>query len=83
MEDVLAHKGVLLNISPYFNGRFHFSEKEVVQMRRIAELRIHVERAIGRARNFTISLPANMASLANEICKVCFLLTNFDQPLVK
>ena len=54
VEDVLAHKGVLLNIPPYLNGRSHFLEKEVVQTRRIAELRIHVERAIGRARNFTI-----------------------------
>ena len=87
VEDVLAHERVLLNIPPYFNGRsLYFSENEVVQTRRIAELRIHVERAIGRARNFTIlncSLPANMASLADEICKVCFLLTNFDQLLVK
>ena len=85
VEDVLAHKGVLLNIPPYLNGCSHFSEKEVVQTRRIAELRIHVECAIGRARNCTIlncSLPANMASLADEICKVCFLLANFDQPLV-
>ena len=33
VEDVLAHKGDLLNIPPYLNGRSHFSGKEVVQTR--------------------------------------------------
>ena len=52
VEDVLAQEGVLLNIPPYLNGCSHFSGKEVVQTIRITELRIHVERAIGRARKF-------------------------------
>ena len=52
--DVLAHERVLLNLPPYLNGRSHCPGKEVVQTTQIAELRIHVEHAMGRARNFTI-----------------------------
>ena len=45
MEDSLARKSVLLSIPPYCHS--HFSRKDVAQTRRIAELCIHVEHAIG------------------------------------
>ncbi len=61
------------------------SAKNVVETRRMEALRIHVERAIGRARNFSILnhvFPVSMASIASDIVRVCFLLTNLDEPLV-
>ena len=86
IEDLLATRGVRLNIPPRLAGRTQFTCKEVETTRRIAEQRIHVERAIGRARRYDILnsvMPLSMAGLSDHIVKVCFLLTNFDQPLVK
>ena len=85
IDDLLAPKGVTLNIPPFLDGQPQLTRKEVESTRRIAELRIHVERAIGRARRYEIlnsPFPLNMASIADEIVSVCFWLTNFDKPLV-
>ena len=48
-------------------------------------MRIHVERANGRIKNFRIlkdSFPISMARLANQIVCVCGWLTNFYPALV-
>ncbi len=48
-------------------------------------MRIHVERAIGRIKNFQIlkgMVPISMARLANQIIFVCAFLTNFLPALV-
>lgn len=46
IEEDLILKGVHLNIPPFLRGKQQFSEKELIGTRRIASLRIHVERAI-------------------------------------
>ena len=53
--------------------------------RQIASVRIHVERAIERIKNFNILrqiIPNTMAEDINKIWKVCAILTNFKGPLV-
>ena len=53
--------------------------------RRIASLRIHVERAIGRIKTFGIckgTIPISMARLCNQIVCVCAFLSNFQPALV-
>ena len=42
----LALLGVTLNIPPFRRGKEQFNERELVETRRIASLRIHVERAM-------------------------------------
>ena len=54
--------------------------------RRIASLRIHMEKVIGRIKNFSILksiLPIiTMGRIANQIVSVCAWLTNFQPALI-
>ena len=81
--DVLDCNGVTLNIPPRKNDS-QLSEKELIETRRIASLRIHIERAFKRVKDFKILdiIPNNMAGLASELFFVCAMLTNFGRPLV-
>ena len=46
IQELLASKGVKVNVPPFMNQSGQFTEQEMVATRRIATLRIHVERAI-------------------------------------
>jgi len=46
IQEMLALKGVKVNVSPFMNQSGQFTEQEMLTTRRIATLRIHVERAI-------------------------------------
>ena len=86
IEENLILRGVSLNIPPFMRGKKQLSENEVVTTRRIASLRIHVERAVGRIKNYHIfdrALPATMTTIADRIFFVCCVLTNFQSPLCK
>ena len=52
IRDILMERKVDLNIPPFLNGRAHFTAGEEIRTRRIARVRIHVERAIGRLKNY-------------------------------
>lgn len=86
IEEDLLLIGVKLNIPPFLRGKSQLSEEELVQTRRIASLRIHVERAMERIKNFHIfdkCIPVSLTDIADRIFIVCCVLTNFQQPLVK
>ena len=86
LEDVLTPKGITINIPPFLGkNRQQLSRTEVEQTRRIAGLRIHVERAIGRVKQYKLVqgvLPITLAGLANDIICVCAYLTNFLPPII-
>ena len=85
IKDQLARIGVKLNIPPFLDGRQQLPAEEVQQGRRIASLRIHVERAIGRIKTYNIlkgTLPNTLARIANQVVSVCAWLTNFQPALV-
>ena len=70
---------------PFLGGKTQLPAAEVKQGRSIASVRVHVERAVGRVKNFTILKGVyllNMARVANQIVSVCAWLTNFFPPLI-
>lgn len=85
VEDLLLRKGVQLNIPPFLKSQAQFSSKDVQQTKTIASLRIHVERAIRRIKEyhfFDSDVPLNALGSINQIYTVACLLTNFQGPLI-
>ncbi|XP_062570542.1 uncharacterized protein LOC134232567 [Saccostrea cucullata] len=81
----LALKGATLNIPPFSFGR-QMGSNATTKTRRIARARIHVERAIGRLKNYAILqgvMTLQMKPLYSQIVKVCAMLCNLDCQLVK
>lgn len=83
--DILAKRGAFLSIPPFLsNGQF--SKEEISQTRKIARQRIHVERAIGRVKQYHILdpvIPIALKSTVSSIFRVCCFLSNLNPPLVK
>ena len=64
VKDLLKALNIEHNLPPFREGRKQLPAKEVEEGRRIASLRIHVERAIGRMKNFSTlkgTIPISMA----------------------
>ena len=85
IKDMLKELNIELNIPPFLDGRRQLPPQEIETGRKIASLRIHVERAIGRIKTFSIlkgTIPLSMARITNQIVYVCAFLTNFQPALV-
>lgn len=85
IRDILP-QGCHLNIPPFKGTREQLTADEVQQTVHIASVRIHVERAIGRIKNYHIldgTLPLSLAHITDQIFSVCSYLTNFLPPLVQ
>ena len=85
IRDQLAEVDVKLNIPPFLDGQQQLSADKVQEGRRIASVRIHIERVIGRIKHFSIlksPLPLSMSRIANQIITVCALLVNFQPVLI-
>lgn len=85
VRDLLAKKGVDLNIPPFMDGRQQLSVEDIQRGRQITSLRIHVERTIGHIKNYAIlkgTFPITMIRLANQIVSLCAWLTNFQPALI-
>ena len=85
IQDLLTPLGVRLNVPPFLIGSAQMSASDVIITKKIAQLRVHVEIAIGRVKEFHIlknTLPATMWDSINEVVYVCCMLTNFNPSLV-
>jgi hypothetical protein len=86
MKDLLEPLVVTLNMPPMRDSNRQLSTKEVEQTRRIASVRIHVERKMEQIKNFRIlrgTIPDTEWHNANNIVLICAALTNLEPPLVK
>ena len=85
IQDLLIPCGVRLNIPPFLQGNTQMAASDVFATKNIARLRVHVERAIGRVKEYRIlqsTLPASMWDSISDVIYVCCMLTNFGPPLV-
>ncbi|XP_077490768.1 uncharacterized protein LOC144101460 isoform X3 [Amblyomma americanum] len=86
LEPHLEAQGIRMNVPAFTRGKSQLSEKEVTKTRRIASLRIHVERAINRIKTYRIfkqALPIKSKKHINTIVFVCAGLCNLKGPLIK
>ena len=68
VQDLLPLVGVSLNIPPFLGSKGQMTPEEVVQTQQIASLRIHVQRAINKIKNFHIwdsVVPFTLFSVVN------------------
>ncbi|XP_046578747.1 uncharacterized protein LOC124286417 [Haliotis rubra] len=86
ISNELYARRVKLNIPAFMKGRKQLSATECIETRRIASVRIHVERAIARLKSYRILnqvLPLNSVQKLDKIVKVCAVLCNLRPELIK
>ena len=85
LRDLVTKRNATLNIPPFAKGK-QLSTQACTKTRRIASLRIHVERAIQRTKKFRLMqgvISISIAAVANQAVFVCAALCNLLKPLVK
>lgn len=85
IDDLLRSKGVQLNLPPYLLNHAQLSPEEVKETKTIAKIRIHVERAIRRIKEFHLfdsEIPMSLLGTVNQMWTVACLLVNFQGPLI-
>jgi DDE superfamily endonuclease len=88
IEAALDTRGVTLLRPPSVSKNKPMSKVENVQCRQVAAVRIHVERYIGRLRNFQFiaphaTVPVKMIPLVDACVVIAAGLTNVGTPLMK
>jgi hypothetical protein len=95
-DAIMVDKGFLISstctekhlklIIPPFKTKLKFSRREVEETRRIANLRIHVERQMERTKNFRILqgvIPITSHNMISDLFQLCSAMTVLQCPLVK
>ncbi|XP_050038400.3 uncharacterized protein [Dermacentor andersoni] len=86
LTDEMELQGVRLNTPAFTKGKPQLSDKEVTSTRRIASVRIHVERAINRIKTYRIfkqALPIWSKKSISNMVFVCAGLCNMKSELIK
>lgn len=85
ISDLLYEQRVRLNM-PAFSFGNQLSEEDVNTTRKIASVRVHVERAIRRMKVFKIlshRIPISLAPQIDKILVICAALVNLQPDLIK
>ena len=78
IQDLLP-LGVTLNLPPFLGASAQMAAEDVVATQEIASLRIHVERAINKIKNFHIwdrVVPLHQMGIVNQMWAVCAFCCN-------
>ena len=84
IEDLLP-LGVTLNIPPFLGSNSQMTAQDVIKTREIASVRIHVERAISKIKNFHLwdtVVPLSLFGVVNQMWSVCTFLRNIRDPFI-
>ena len=84
IQDLLP-LGVSLNIPPFLGSSAQMPANDVVRTQEIASLRIHVERAINKIKNFHIwdgVVPLHQFGVVNQMWAVCAILCNAQSNII-
>lgn len=82
----LAVKGAFLSIPSFTKGKKQLSAQEVGVSRQIANVRIHVERVIGRLKKFKILnsiIPISQVNLLNHVMTIICGVVNLNKSVVQ
>ncbi len=85
VQDLFCHHQVHVNVPTVMKNMVQLPAEKVIQDRRIASKRVHVERVIGLAKTFRIlkdELHHAYVPFGGKILFVCFALTNFRPNLM-
>jgi len=77
--------GISLNIPPFLGHSEQMTPEDVIKTQQIASVRIHVERAINRIKNYKIwngVIPLSLFDLVNQMWSLCSFLSNLQVPLI-
>ena len=86
VSEEMAALGVTLRMPSFTRGKKQLSSKDVEMSKNLAHVRIHVERVIGRMKNFLFlqsSVPVNQTHLLDDIIIIVGALHNLLPSIVK
>ena len=84
IQDLLP-VGVSLNIPPFLDRSAQLPPEDGVNSQEIASLRIHVDRAINKVKNFHIwssVIPLSLFGIVNQMWTICVHLCNVQDPII-
>ena len=84
LQDILP-LGTTLNIPPFLGQNTQMSAEDVIHTQQIASVRIHVERAINRIKNYKIwsgVVPLSSFGPVNQMWSICAFLCNTQDKLI-
>lgn len=85
IQDLLVKPNLVLNMPPFKGTQPTLTMSQVKKTQRVASVRIHVERAIGRVKRlfhiFDRDIPLNMLGSINQIWSICCSISNLFGPL--
>ena len=80
----VATRGAVLAIPSFTRGKSQMPAKDVDESRKIAQVRIYVERVIGRLKTFKIlnsTIPISQIDLLNDVLIVVSALVNLNKSI--
>ena len=86
IENDLAKRGASLIMPAFLQGQDQFDDKQLSNSRNIAIVRVHVERAVRKVKEFEIlrnTVPVTLCPMLEKIWFVCAHLANFTGTLFK